>query len=110
MPTYDYECSACEHTFEAFQQITAKPLKSCPNCGKRNVQRLIGTGAAIIFKGSGFYQTDYNRSKEYKSKMDSENKKASGDDTKNDTGAKKTKSKNEESKKVKTETKSKETD
>ena len=90
MPTYDYECSACEHTFEVFQQITDKPLKSCPNCGKRNVQRLIGAGAAVIFKGAGFYQTDY-RSKEYKSKMDSESKKTSGTDTKNDTAAKKQK-------------------
>ena len=65
MPTYDYECQACEHTFEKFQSITAKPVRKCPECGKNKVQRLIGTGAGIIFKGSGFYQTDY-RSSSYK--------------------------------------------
>lgn len=57
MPTYDYEC-AQGHTFEAFQQITAKPLTKCIKCGKK-VKRLIGSGAGIIFKGSGFYATDY---------------------------------------------------
>lgn len=60
MPTYDYECTACSHQFEFFQSITAKPLKKCPVCG-RNVRRLIGKGAGIIFKGSGFYETDYKR-------------------------------------------------
>jgi putative FmdB family regulatory protein len=65
MPTYDYLCDACGHRFEEFQSITAKPLKVCPQCGARKVQRLIGTGAGLIFKGSGFYQTDY-RSESYK--------------------------------------------
>jgi len=65
MPTYDYECRACGHTFEKFQPITARPVRVCPVCGKRKVRRLIGTGAGIIFKGSGFYQTDY-RSESYK--------------------------------------------
>ena len=65
MPTYDYECQACGHTFEKFQSITAPAVKTCPECGKRKVKRLIGTGAGIIFKGSGFYQTDY-RSDSYK--------------------------------------------
>lgn len=60
MPTYDYECQACHHTFEAFQPITAPPLKKCPQCGGI-VRRLIGRGAGIIFKGSGFYATDYKR-------------------------------------------------
>ena len=64
MPTYDYKCSACGHEFEKFQSITAKSVRTCPECGRRKVQRLIGTGAGIIFKGSGFYQTDY-RSESY---------------------------------------------
>ena len=59
MPTYEYECTNCQHTFEKFQSITAKPVKTCPKCGKRKVKRLIGAGAGVIFKGSGFYQTDY---------------------------------------------------
>lgn len=74
MPTYDYECESCGHGFELFQQITERPVKTCPECGKRKAQRLIGTGAAVIFKGSGFYQTDY-RSKDYKTKVAAENKK-----------------------------------
>ena len=60
MPTYDYECAACPHTFEKFQSMTAKPLRKCPECGGR-VRRLIGSGAGVIFKGSGFYETDYKR-------------------------------------------------
>ena len=66
MPTYDYECDACQHAFEEFQSMMDKPLKKCPKCGKLKLRRLIGTGAAILFKGSGFYQTDY-RSESYKS-------------------------------------------
>ena len=66
MPTYDYQCSACDHRFERFQSITAAPLKVCPQCGKAKVKRLIGAGAGLIFKGSGFYITDY-RSESYKS-------------------------------------------
>lgn len=67
MPTYDYKCNACDHEFELFQHITENPVKKCPSCGKLKVQRIIGSGGGIIFKGSGFYQTDY-RSEEYKSK------------------------------------------
>ena len=59
MPTYEYECGKCGHTFEVFQSMTDKPVHVCPECKGRKVRRLIGTGAAIIFKGSGFYQTDY---------------------------------------------------
>lgn len=71
MPTYDYECTACEHKFEEFQSITAKTLKVCPKCGKRKLRRLVGAGAALLFKGSGFYCTDY-RSSSYKSQAGSE--------------------------------------
>lgn len=65
MPTYDYECSQCGHKWEEFQSITAKPLRKCPECGKLKAKRVIGAGGGIIFKGSGFYQTDY-RSSSYK--------------------------------------------
>jgi putative FmdB family regulatory protein len=65
MPTYGYACEKCGHEFDEFQSITSKPLRKCPACGKMGLKRLIGAGAAIIFKGSGFYQTDY-RSDSYK--------------------------------------------
>ena len=65
MPTYDYVCDACEHAFEEFQSMMDEPLKKCPKCKKNKLERLIGTGAAILFKGTGFYQTDY-RSESYK--------------------------------------------
>ena len=65
MPTYDYKCEACGHAFEKFQSMSSAPIKKCPACGENRVKRLIGTGAAIIFKGGGFYQTDY-RSDNYK--------------------------------------------
>lgn len=65
MPTYDYECDACGHTMELFQNISEDPLKKCPECKKNKLRRLFGTGAAIVFKGSGFYETDY-RSESYK--------------------------------------------
>ncbi len=60
MPTYEYECKSCGHKFEKLQSITARPLRKCPRCGAR-VRRLIGAGAGVIFKGSGFYETDYRR-------------------------------------------------
>ena len=65
MPTYDYLCDACEHEFELFQSISEAVKRKCPECGKLKLRRLFGTGAAIVFKGSGFYQTDY-RSDSYK--------------------------------------------
>jgi putative FmdB family regulatory protein len=65
MPTYDYLCEACNHEFELFQSIKAEPEKKCPECGKKKLRRLIGPGAALVFKGSGFYKTDY-RSESYK--------------------------------------------
>jgi putative FmdB family regulatory protein len=58
MPTYEYECRKCGHAFEKFQSMTEERIKTCPEC-KGRVDRLIGTGAGIIFKGSGFYETDY---------------------------------------------------
>jgi len=60
MPTYDYECTTCGHTFEAFQSMRDDPLSSCPRCRGR-VRRLIGGGMGVNFKGSGFYTTDYKR-------------------------------------------------
>lgn len=74
MPTYEYACLACDHRFEEFQSMTAKPIRKCPQCGKLKVKRLISAGAGVIFKGSGFYETDY-RSKSY------------SDDAKKDTAA-----------------------
>lgn len=65
MPTYDYVCDGCGHAFELFQSIKEEPKKKCPECGKSKLRRLFGTGAAIVFKGSGFYKTDY-RSDSYK--------------------------------------------
>ncbi len=78
MPTYDYLCSGCGHAFEKFQSITASPSKKCPECKKMKLQRLIGSGAGVIFKGTGFYETDY-RSKSYtdaKSKAETKPKEA----------------------------------
>jgi putative FmdB family regulatory protein len=66
MPTYEYECQACKHRFDELQSFSEAHLKKCPVCKKNKLQRLLGAGAAIIFKGSGFYQTDY-RSDSYKS-------------------------------------------
>lgn len=70
MPTYDYRCLACEHKFEAFQKMSEEPLKECPVC-HGEVKRLFGGGAGFLFKGSGFYTTDY-RTADYKSQAKSE--------------------------------------
>jgi putative FmdB family regulatory protein len=75
MPTYDYKCTACSNQFEQFQSMKDKPLRKCPKCGKNALERLIGTGAAVIFKGSGFYQTDY-RSEAYKKSAEADKKPA----------------------------------
>ena len=93
MPTYEYICEGCGHQFEQFQSITARPLRVCPRCKKRGLKRLIGTGSGVIFKGSGFYQTDY-RSKSYKEAEKKEKGTADTDDTK-----KKAETKTEDSKK-----------
>lgn len=89
MPTYDYNCTACNHTFELFQSMSDGHIKKCPKCGKLKVKRLIGAGSTIIFKGSGFYQTDY-RSEEYKSRVKKEQEKATPSSSK-DTKTKKKK-------------------
>ena len=83
MPTYDYECDACGHAWELFQKITDDPVKKCPSCNKKKAVRQFGTGAAIVFKGSGFYQTDY-RSDSYKkgAKADKDSKSTSKSDKK----------------------------
>jgi len=65
MPTYDYVCDGCGHAFELFQSMTDPIKRTCPECGKKKLRRLIGAGGAIVFKGSGFYKTDY-RSDSYK--------------------------------------------
>ncbi len=76
MPTYEYVCENCDHRFEKFQSFKARPLKKCPECGKMRLNRLIGAGAGVIFKGSGFYQTDY-RSDSYKEGQKKESNAAS---------------------------------
>lgn len=76
MPTYPYVCSACNHSFEEFQPITAKPIRTCPRCKRRRVKRVIHGGAGLIFKGSGFYITDY-RSKSYQEAVKKESDKPS---------------------------------
>jgi len=86
MPTYEYQCDACEHNFDEFQSFSDPPLKKCPQCGKSRLRRVFGAGAAVIFKGSGFYQTDY-RSESYKSAAKAEQEGAkSGSGDKADTG------------------------
>ena len=77
MPTYDYECGGCGHAYELFQSITAKPKRKCPSCGQLKAKRLIGTGGGVIFRGSGFYQTDY-RSEGYAKAAKAEKEAASG--------------------------------
>jgi putative FmdB family regulatory protein len=91
MPTYDYKCAACGHQFERFQPITAAAVRKCPACGKLKVRRLTGCGAGVIFKGSGFYQTDY-RSEAYRqaAKKESPSSSSGGSDgAKPDASAKK---------------------
>jgi putative FmdB family regulatory protein len=101
MPTYEYKCSACKHGFEIFQSIKDAAKRKCPECGKNTLERVIGPGAALIFKGSGFYQTDY-RSESYKKAAEADKPKAessSSDSKPAETKAeKKTESKSSESK------------
>ena len=88
MPTYDYVCDACGHAFELFHSITEKPKRKCPKCSRLKLRRLIGPGAAIVFKGSGFYKTDY-RSESYRKAAaadhgGSKSRESSGGDKKSD--------------------------
>jgi putative FmdB family regulatory protein len=87
MPTYDYVCQNCGHRFEHFQSMSARTLKKCPECGKPKLVRLIGAGAAVIFKGSGFYQTDY-RTDNYNKGSKAETTPASAPAAKKDDGKK----------------------
>ncbi|QNN23900.1 zinc ribbon domain-containing protein [Planctomycetales bacterium ZRK34] len=75
MPTYDYRCDNCGHELEVFQSMSASPLRKCPECGRLKLKRLIGTGAGVIFKGGGFWETDY-RSDSYKKDAEAEKKPA----------------------------------
>jgi len=81
MPTYDYKCTECNYTFEVFQRMSDEPLKSCPKC-KGVLKRLIGMGAGPIFKGSGFYQTDYKNKPDKAKKVKTETKTVSNESTK----------------------------
>jgi len=63
MPTYEYVCENCGHTLENFQSMTSKPLRKCPSCNKMKLRRIIGKGIGVIFKGTGFYETDYKDKK-----------------------------------------------
>ncbi|MHC4407323.1 MAG: FmdB family zinc ribbon protein [Planctomycetota bacterium] len=89
MPTYDYVCQACDHEFEMFQSITANPARKCPACGRLKLRRLIGPGAAIVFKGSGFYKTDYRSESYRKAAAADKNKKTPSDSSSSKKGGKK---------------------
>lgn len=99
MPTYDYECQACQHGFERYQEMSAKKLRKCPACGKPKLLRLVGKGAGVIFKGSGFYETDYKRAASNNGK-----KAESSKTTKTETAS--TSSKSDSSSKVKSDSSS----
>jgi putative FmdB family regulatory protein len=86
MPTYDYRCKKCGHTWEQFQSIKAEPLKKCPECKKNQAERVISAGAAILFKGSGFYLTDY-RSDSYKKAAAADKPASTPSETKSDSSS-----------------------
>jgi putative FmdB family regulatory protein len=111
MPTYDYRCKSCEHEFELFQKMSDGVKRKCPECGKNTLERLIGTGAAVLFKGSGFYETDY-RSESYKkaAKADSEKKSSASDKSKAKTETKSSDKKPKSDKPAKKDTKTSKSD
>ncbi len=100
MPTYDYECDACQHTFELFQGINDPVATKCPECGKKKLRRLFGTGGAIVFKGSGFYQTDY-RSESYKKGASADKPSSESKSSESKSGESKSSSSESSSKKAK---------
>lgn len=79
MPTYDYKCQKCGHVFEVFHSMSASPKVVCEKCGDSHVSRLIGSGAGLIFKGTGFYQTDYKKASPPAEKKKSDPKKGASD-------------------------------
>jgi putative FmdB family regulatory protein len=83
MPTYDYKCKGCDHAWEEFQSIKAPPTKKCPSCGKSKAERQIGGGGGLIFRGSGFYITDY-RSDSYKKSAEADKPSSSSSESKSD--------------------------
>ena len=102
MPTYDYQCNNCGHEFEVFQSMTAGVLKKCPQCGQLSLKRLIGTGGAVIFKGSGFYSTDY-RSESYQKQAKAETEKQNGSGGKSESNSSESSSKKDKTPASKTE-------
>lgn len=87
MPTYDYKCNACGHTFDELQSFSEAPLTKCPKCKKNKLERLFGGGGAIIFKGGGFYETDYRRAGEKSDKGEADTSKTESKETKAETPA-----------------------
>lgn len=85
MPTYEYRCHACNNKWEEFQSIKAEPTKKCPKCKKAKAERIISAGGGILFKGTGFYQTDY-RSESYKKGADAARKASEGSSGSSDSG------------------------
>lgn len=88
MPTYDYVCRACDHRFEHFQKMTAGALRKCPECGQLKLSRLLGSGAGIIFRGSGFYETDYKRKSSGNGRASSGSSSSSGSSQSSETNKK----------------------
>jgi len=87
MPTYDYKCDACGHAFEEWQSFAAEKLTKCPSCKKQKLTRLFGSGAAIVFKGSGFYDTDYRQADAKKKEDANKPVEAAGGESKGDAKA-----------------------
>jgi putative FmdB family regulatory protein len=98
MPTYEYVCDRCDHEFELFQQMSDSVKRKCPECGELKLRRLFGTGAGVIFKGGGFYETDY-RSESYKKAAEADRKAAEGSSSDKKSDAKKTSAKGKDAKK-----------